>query len=327
VPLILIKPPIKNIYDPAAFGLLFITVFRFNIDNFPGYRYYGLWTKFIKHCEYYLKKGNHRKCIKNRQIISIEPNSFNIIFYFIIYIPLFCRHTHVLFRWRGDRDPGSITWFMVILTFRLPKFRWNEGYILLWMTTSMGNSAIFANFIIASIFFIKLDRFFVQCSFILMQLWAISGGIIVYLAAKNMEQQECCYCRIGFIYYLISYQFALFWADIFSKMGEVISIESTNILISSFLVLAVYFLFRDMFSPKIAIFASFFTIFATPISFYSITLKHHSLTVLLTLLAFYCFYKYQEKRIISSFIMLMPSLAWASGLVLQKGLHLWCHYF
>ena len=36
------KPPIKNIIDPAAFGLLFITVFRFNIDNFPGYRYYGL---------------------------------------------------------------------------------------------------------------------------------------------------------------------------------------------------------------------------------------------------------------------------------------------
>jgi len=25
------KPPIKNIIDPAAFGLLFITVFRFNI--------------------------------------------------------------------------------------------------------------------------------------------------------------------------------------------------------------------------------------------------------------------------------------------------------
>lgn len=36
------KPPIKNIIDPDVFGLLFITVFRFNIDYFPGYRYSGL---------------------------------------------------------------------------------------------------------------------------------------------------------------------------------------------------------------------------------------------------------------------------------------------
>jgi len=36
------KPPIKNIIDPAVFGLLFITVFRFNIDHFPYYRYSGL---------------------------------------------------------------------------------------------------------------------------------------------------------------------------------------------------------------------------------------------------------------------------------------------
>jgi len=36
------KPPIKNIIDPAVFGLLFISVFRFNIDNFPEYRYSGL---------------------------------------------------------------------------------------------------------------------------------------------------------------------------------------------------------------------------------------------------------------------------------------------
>jgi len=36
------KPPIKNIIDPAVFGLLFITVFRFNINHFPGYSYTGL---------------------------------------------------------------------------------------------------------------------------------------------------------------------------------------------------------------------------------------------------------------------------------------------
>jgi len=30
------KPPIKNIIDPAILGLLFSSVFRFNIDHFPG---------------------------------------------------------------------------------------------------------------------------------------------------------------------------------------------------------------------------------------------------------------------------------------------------
>ena len=51
------KPPIKNIIDPAAFGLLFITVFRFNIDHFL---ILILWfvNKVYKCCEYYLKKGN-----------------------------------------------------------------------------------------------------------------------------------------------------------------------------------------------------------------------------------------------------------------------------
>ena len=36
------KPPIKNIIDPAIFGLLIICVFRFNIDHFPEYRDSGL---------------------------------------------------------------------------------------------------------------------------------------------------------------------------------------------------------------------------------------------------------------------------------------------
>ena len=30
------RPPIKNIIDPAILGLLFISVFRFNINHFPG---------------------------------------------------------------------------------------------------------------------------------------------------------------------------------------------------------------------------------------------------------------------------------------------------
>jgi len=36
------KPPIKNIIDPAIFGLLFITAFRFNINHFPDNKYSGL---------------------------------------------------------------------------------------------------------------------------------------------------------------------------------------------------------------------------------------------------------------------------------------------
>ena len=130
----------------------------------------------------------------------------------------------------------------------------------------------------------------------LLQLWAISGGIIVYLAAKIWNNKNAAVAGLASYIILLVINLRYFEPIYFPKWGEVISIEFTNILISSFLVLTVYFLFRDMFGQKIAIFASFFTIFATPISFYSITLKHHSLTVFLTLLAFYCFCKYQENK-------------------------------
>jgi 4-amino-4-deoxy-L-arabinose transferase-like glycosyltransferase len=82
----------------------------------------------------------------------------------------------------------------------------------------------------------------------------------------------------------------------FPKWGEIISIEFTNILITSFLIVMIYFLFKKLFNTKIALFASLFIIFATPISFYAITLKHHSLALFLTVLAFYFFYKHQEKK-------------------------------
>jgi hypothetical protein len=36
------KPPIKNIIDPAVFGLVFINLFRFNIYHFPVCKYSGL---------------------------------------------------------------------------------------------------------------------------------------------------------------------------------------------------------------------------------------------------------------------------------------------
>ena len=140
-----------------------------------------------------------------------------------------------------------------------------------------------------------IDSFYGAHIFLL-QLWAISGGIIVYLAAKISKNRNAAVAGLVSYIILLVINLRYFEPIFFPKWGEVISIEFTNILISSFLILTVYFLFRDIFGNKIAIFASFFTIFATPISFYSITLKHHSLTVFLTLLAFYCFYKYQEKK-------------------------------
>jgi hypothetical protein len=130
----------------------------------------------------------------------------------------------------------------------------------------------------------------------LLQLWALSGGIAAYIIAKyrNIKYAEL----IGAVSYfiLIAVNMYFFKPIYFPTWGELLSIEFTNILITSFLVLIVYPLFRNFFGNKIAIFASFFVIFATPISFYAITLKHHALSLLLTMLSFYFFYKYSEKK-------------------------------
>ncbi|KPQ41110.1 MAG: hypothetical protein MPEBLZ_04346 [Candidatus Methanoperedens nitroreducens] len=130
----------------------------------------------------------------------------------------------------------------------------------------------------------------------LLQIWALSGGISVYLLAKTWKIKNAAFGGVVSYFILIIVNLRSFDPIYFPKWGEIISIEFTNILISSFLVLMVYFLFRNLFNNKIAIFASLFVIFATPISFYSITLKHHSLALLLTVLAFYFFYKYQERK-------------------------------
>lgn len=130
----------------------------------------------------------------------------------------------------------------------------------------------------------------------LLQLWALCGGIIVYLIAKisKLKHAEL----LGAISYiiLIGVNIPLFKPIYFPMWGELLSIEFTNILISSFLVLLVYFLFRNLFGDKAAIFASFFIIFATPISFYAISLKHHALTLFLTMLAFFFFNEYIRKK-------------------------------
>jgi len=130
----------------------------------------------------------------------------------------------------------------------------------------------------------------------ILQLWALSGGFIVYLIAKIRKFKHAEPGAIASYLILISINLYLFRPIYFPKWGELLSIEFTNILISSFLIMVVYLLFKDFFGNKIAIFASLLIIFATPVSFYAITLKHHSLTLLLTVLSFYFFHKYQEKK-------------------------------
>ncbi len=130
----------------------------------------------------------------------------------------------------------------------------------------------------------------------LLQIWAFCGGTVVYLLLKNRNSNYASLSGIVFYIVLISVNIFLFKPIFFPKWGELLSVELTNILISSFLVLVIYVLFRHLFSQKIGIFSALFVLFTTPISFYAITLKHHSLTLLLTLIAFYFFYKYTEKN-------------------------------
>jgi len=130
----------------------------------------------------------------------------------------------------------------------------------------------------------------------LLQIWAFSGGMMVYLAGKIKRSRYSGIYGLLTILILMAVNLYLFKPIYFPRWGELLSIEFTNILISSFIVLVVYLLFRDLFGNKIGLFASFFVILATPVSFYAITLKHHSLTVLLTLTAFYYFNKFIEKK-------------------------------
>jgi 4-amino-4-deoxy-L-arabinose transferase-like glycosyltransferase len=145
-------------------------------------------------------------------------------------------------------------------------------------------------------FALKNIDLFYGAHLFLLQIWALSGGMSVYLLAKTWKVKKVVFG--GFVSYLILIIVNLrsFNPIYFPKWGEIISIEFTNILITSFLIVMVYFLFKKFFNNKIAIFASLFIIFATPISFYALTLKHHSLALILTVLAFYFFYKYQEKK-------------------------------
>ena len=145
-------------------------------------------------------------------------------------------------------------------------------------------------------FALKNIDFLYGAHLFLLQIWALSGGISVYLLAKTWKIKNAVLGGFVSYFILIMVNLRSFNPIYFPKWGEIISIEFTNILITSFLIVMVYFLFKKFFNNKIAIFAIFFTIFATPISFYALTLKHHSLALFLTVLAFYFFYKYQEKK-------------------------------
>jgi hypothetical protein len=130
----------------------------------------------------------------------------------------------------------------------------------------------------------------------ILQLWAAIGGLVIFLLVKIRNMKHAV--TAGIISYIILASSNLYFIKpiYFPKWGELLSIEFTNIIISSFLILIIYLFFKNFFSDKIALFASLFILFATPIPFYAISLKHHSLTLLLTFLSFYFFYKSYERK-------------------------------
>ena len=141
----------------------------------------------------------------------------------------------------------------------------------------------------------KIDILFGAHLFLL-NIWAFCGGIVVFLAANIRKSKFAALFGYLAIFILMTINLYFFKPIYFPKWGELLSIEFTNILISALLVLIVYLFFKDLFGNRIGMFASIFIILATPISFYAITIKHHNLTLLLTVIAFYSFYKYIEKK-------------------------------
>ncbi len=140
-----------------------------------------------------------------------------------------------------------------------------------------------------------IDHFY-SAHLLLMQFWAFSGGIAVYLAGKIRKSKNAAIFGAGSFLLLIFANLFFLKPIYFPKWGEIISIQFTNILITSIAVVVVYLLFKNFFSNQIALFASFFIILATPVLIYAITLKHHSLALLLTLLTIYFFYRYNDKK-------------------------------
>lgn len=172
-----------------------------------------------------------------------------------------------------------------------------EGPVLIFGNHVYGKYSYSLIFLSLPFYYIlKLTDYLYNAHIFLLQLWALSGGIIAYLIVKNSYLKHAKLAGVISYFILILSNTYFLKPIYFPVWGELLSIEFTNILISSFLVLFVYLFFKNFFSNKIAMFASFFVIFATPISFYAVTLKHHSLSLLLTVLTFYFFYKYQKDK-------------------------------
>ncbi len=183
------------------------------------------------------------------------------------------------------------------LALKIAKINTAEGAFLLVGNNLYGIFSYSLLFLSVTVYYIlsKIEILYGAHLFLL-QIWALSGGIIVYLGAKIRKLKFAGLLGLLAISILIPISLNSFKPIYFPKWGELISIEFTNILISALLILIIYLLFKELFGNRIGIFASFFVILATPISFYAITLKHHSLSVLLTLLAFYFFYKCINKK-------------------------------
>jgi len=253
----------------------------------------------------------HKKIVK-----LIESNRIPIILFFIsLFIFLSFAGTRMLFSDEGVIVSQFYNFIHGSLDLQTAKVNVESGIYITVENHLYGKFSYSLLILSLPVYFVlrNIDYLYGAHLFLL-QIWALSGGISVYLLAKTWKIKNAA--SGGFVSYIILILINLrsFNPVYFPKWGEIISIEFTNILISSFLVLMVYFLFRNLFNNKIAIFASLFVIFATPISFYSITLKHHSLALLLTVLAFYFFYKYQERkenRFIYSAYLLAGLCIWA----------------
>lgn len=177
------------------------------------------------------------------------------------------------------------------------KIKSTEGAYLFFGERLYGRFSYSLLFLSLPIYYIlrEIDLIYGAHLFILL-IWSLSGGAIIYLMIKVLKLRYAEAACVMSFYILFATNIYFFKPIYFPRWGELISIEFANIIISSFLVLSIYLLFKKIFGSKLAIFASIFVVLATPISFYAVTLKHHSLSLLLTMMAFFFFYKYQEKK-------------------------------
>ncbi len=243
----------------------------------------------------------------------VPRNIFNFIESHTIHLLIFFSSLFILVSFAGTRlflsDEGVILdqFYNLIngsLALRIAKIDTARGLFILVGNDLYGRFSYSLLILSLPVYYIlrsidvilrSIDVMYGAHLFILL-LWALSGGVIVYLLTRTMKLRHSeLQGGLAFII-LITTNLYFFKPIYFPKWGELLSIEFTNILLTSFLVLLIYLLFKDLFGNKIAVFASFFVIFATPISFYAVTLKHHSLTIFLTVLSFYFFHKYQEKK-------------------------------